>query len=327
MNMLRIIFPAGAALLALLAAADSRADDTASYPDHAIKIVVPFPAGGTADTLPRIVAERLRQKWNQTVVIENRSGAGGNIGAEAVAASAPDGYTLLASPPGPVAINENLYKTLAFRPADLMPITVLGTAPVVLDVRPDFPAKTVHELIDYARANPGKVTFASQGNGSTSHLTAILFEKLTGTQMVHVPYRGTAPALQDVMGNSVDLFFDNLGSSMSLHLSGKLRILAVCSTERIAAMPDVPTARETGVADFTSVTWFALMAPKGTPEPVVAKLNAEVTNILREPDIRAQFEKLGIQPAPMDIPATARFIDEERARWGDIIKSAGVTLD
>ena len=306
---------------------DCRADDATNYPSQTIKIIVPFPAGGTADTLPRIVAEKLRQKWNQSVIIENRSGAGGNIGAEVVASSPPDGYTLLASPPGPIAINETLYKKLSFRPSELKPITVLGTAPNVLDVRPDFPARTVQALVDYAKANPGKVSFASQGNGSTSHLTAILFEKLTGTRMVHIPYRGTSPALQDIMGNTVDLFFDNLGSSMSLHLGGKLRILGVCDAERASSLPDVPTIREAGVPDFASVTWFALVAPKGTPDAILAKLNSAVTEILREPDIQAQFLKLGVQPAPMDIPATARFLDEERARWGDIIRSAGVTLE
>jgi tripartite-type tricarboxylate transporter receptor subunit TctC len=306
---------------------DCRADDATNYPSQTIKIVVPFPAGGTADTLPRIVAEKLRQKWNQPVIIENRSGAGGNIGAEAVASSPPDGYTLLASPPGPIAINEMLYKKLSFRPSELKPITVLGTAPNVLDVRPDFPAKTVQELVDYAKANPGKVSFASQGNGSTSHLTAILFEKLTGTRMVHIPYRGTSPALQDIMGNTVDLFFDNVGSSMSLHLGGKLRILGVCGTERAPSLPDVPTVREAGVPGFASVTWFVLMVPKGTPDAILAKLNSGVTEILREPDIQAQFLKLGVQPAPMDIPATAKFLDEERARWGDIIRDADVTLE
>jgi tripartite-type tricarboxylate transporter receptor subunit TctC len=324
MNVRRIALSAVTSLLALLCVTSGRADN---YPSQNIKIIVPFPAGGTADTLPRIVSERLRQKWNQPVIIENRSGAGGNIGAETVASSAPDGYTLLASPPGPIAINENLYKKLSFRPADLMPITVLGTAPNVLDVRPGFPAKTVKELIDYARANPDKVTFASQGNGTTSHLTAILFEKLTGTKMVHVPYRGTAPALQDIMGDNVDLFFDNLGSSMSLHVGGKLSILGVCGNERVPSLPDIPTVREAGLPDFTSVTWFALMAPKGTPEAIVAKLNLAVTEILKEPEIQSQFVKLGVQPAPMDIPAAARFIDEERVRWGEIIKSAGVTMD
>src|SRR5215470_10713363 len=308
MNFASISFFAGAVLIALLCATQGRADDAANYPSQNIRIIVPFPAGGTADTLPRIVAERLRQKWGQPVVIENRSGAGGNIGADAVANSAPDGYTLLASPPGPIAINENLYKKLSFRPADLMPITVIGTAPNVLDVRLDFPAKTVKELVDYAKANPGNVTFASQGNGTTSHLTAILFEKLTGTKMVHVPYRGTAPALQDIMGNTVDLFFDNIGSSMSLHLGGKLHILGVCGPDRAPSLPDVPTVRESGVPEFASVTWFALMAPKGTPDAIIAKLNAAVVEILREPDIRDQFIKLGVQPAPMSIAETAKFI-------------------
>jgi tripartite-type tricarboxylate transporter receptor subunit TctC len=327
MNMSRITLSAVTILFGLLCVTSARADDAASYPSQTIKIIVPFPAGGTADTLPRLVSERLRQKWNQPVIIENRSGAGGNIGAETVASSAPDGYTLLASPPGPLAINENLYKKLSFRPADLMPITVLGTAPNVLDVRPGFPARTVKELIDYAKANPDKVTFASQGNGTTSHLTAILFQRLTGTRMVHVPYRGTAPALQDIMGDTVDLFFDNLGSSMSLHVGGKLRILGVCGNERVSSLPDIPTVREAGLPDFTSVTWFALMAPKGTPDAIVAKLNLAVTEILSEPDIRSQFIKLGVQPEPMAIPATAKFIDEERVRWGEIIKSAGVTID
>jgi tripartite-type tricarboxylate transporter receptor subunit TctC len=322
----RTIAIAAIALLAAFGGA-ARADDAANYPAQNIKIIVPFPAGGTADTLPRLVADKLRQKWKATIIIENRSGAGGNIGAEVVASSPPDGYTLLASPPGPIAINEMLYKKLSFRPSELKPITVLGTAPNVLDVRPDFPAKTVQELVDYAKANPGKVSFASQGNGSTSHLTAILFEKLTGTRMVHIPYRGTSPALQDIMGNTVDLFFDNVGSSMSLHLGGKLRILGVCGTERAPSLPDVPTVREAGVPGFASVTWFVLMAPKGTPDAILAKLNSGVTEILREPDIQAQFLQLGVQPAPMDIPATAKFLDEERARWGDIIRSADVTLE
>lgn len=201
------------------------ADAPKGYPDHTVRIIVPFPAGGTADSLPRIVGEYLSKRWNQPVVVENKSGAGGNIGAAYVATSPADGYTLLASPPGPLAINQSLYKpaSLGFKPPDMVPITVLGAVPNVLDVRPGFPAKTAHELIAYAKANPGKVSFASQGNGSTSHLTGILFQKLTGTQMVHVPYRGTAPALQDIMASQVDMFFDNLGSSLSLQQSGKLR--------------------------------------------------------------------------------------------------------
>jgi tripartite-type tricarboxylate transporter receptor subunit TctC len=328
MNM-RMPLLLSAVITALLALgpADCRAEDAANYPSQTIKIVVPFPAGGTADTLPRLVAEKLHQKWNVPVIVENRSGAGGNIGAEAVANSPADGYTLLASTPGPAAINQTLYKTLQFRPEDLMPITLLGTAPSVLDVRPGFPARTVQELIAYAKANPGKISFASQGNGSTSHLTAMLLQKLTGTQMVHIPYRGTAPALQDIMGETVDLFFDNIGSSLSLQQGGKLRILAVCSAERAPSLPDIPTVREAGVPEFVSVTWFALMAPRNTPDAVIAKLNSAVTESLKEPDIQAQFAKLGVAPAPMTVPETAKFIDEERARWGSIIRSANITID
>ena len=315
------------ALLAALAPVTTRAEDAASYPSRQIKVIVPFPAGGTADSLPRILAEKLRLKWSQPVIIDNRSGAGGNIGAEAVASSPPDGYTLLASPPGPIAINQSLYAKLAYDPSELKPVILIGTAPNVLDLRPGFPVKTVKELVDYIKANPGKVTFASQGNGSTSHLTAVLFQKLTGTTMVHVPYRGTAPALQDIMGNNVDLFFDNLGSSLALHVGGTLRILGVAGPERAPSLPDVPTVRESGVPDFTSVTWFALMAPKGTPNDIIAKLNATVGEILRESDVKEQFEKLGVQIDVMDVQGTAKFVASERIRWSDIIKSANVTVE
>jgi tripartite-type tricarboxylate transporter receptor subunit TctC len=324
---LHTIGPVALSLLAVFAPVASQAEDAASYPSRQIRIIVPFPAGGTADSLPRILAERLRQRWNQPVIIDNRSGAGGNIGAEAVASSPPDGYTLLASPPGPIAINQTLYAKLSYSPSELKPVALIGTAPNVLDVRAGFPAKTVKELIDYAKTNPGKVTFASQGNGSTSHLTAILFEKLTGTTMVHVPYRGTAPALQDIMGNTVDVFFDNLGSSLSLHLGGTLRILGTCGPERAVSLPDVPTVREAGVPDFTSVTWFALMAPKGTPDAIVTRVNSAVTDVLKDPDVKLQFEKLGVQIEIMDVDATAKFIETERTRWGSIIESAHVSID
>jgi tripartite-type tricarboxylate transporter receptor subunit TctC len=322
-----ITFSLALCVLGLLCPKAGRAEDAANYPSRQIRIVVPFPAGGTADSLPRIIAEKLRQKWSQTIIIDNRSGAGGNIGAEAVATSAPDGYTLLASPPGPIAINQTLYAKLSYTPSELRPVALIGTAPNVLDVRPGFPAKNVKELIDYAKANPEKVTFASQGNGSTSHLTAILFEKLTGTKMVHVPYRGTTPALQDIMGGTVDVFFDNLGSSLSLHFGGELRILGVCSSERSASLPDVPTVRESGIPDFTSVTWFTLMAPKGTPDAIIQKLNTTAMDILKDDDVKAKFERLGVQVEIMDVNTTAKFIAAERVRWGEIIRSAHVTID
>ena len=305
------------------------ADAPQGYPDHTVRIIVPFPAGGTADTLPRIVGQYLSKRWNQPVVVENKSGAGGNIGAAYVATSPADGYTLLASPPGPLAINESLYKpaSLGFRPPDLMPITVLGAVPNVLDVRPGFPAKTAQELIAYAKANPGKVSFASQGNGSTSHLTGILFQKLTGTQMVHIPYRGTAPALQDIMASNVDLFFDNLGSSLSLQQSGKLRILATGGNKRDPALPDIPTLEEAGVPSFESSTWFAVVAPPQTPPGIVEFLNREINAVLAMPEVKREFAKIAVQPVGGSTADTKKFFNTERDKWRGVIKSANIAVE
>jgi tripartite-type tricarboxylate transporter receptor subunit TctC len=305
------------------------ADAPKGYPDHTVRIIVPFPAGGTADSLPRIVGEYLSKRWNQPVVVENKSGAGGNIGAAYVATSPADGYTLLASPPGPLAINQSLYKpaSLGFKPPDMAPITVLGAVPNVLDVRPGFPAKTAQELIAYAKANPGKVSFASQGNGSTSHLTGILFQKLTGTQMVHVPYRGTAPALQDIMASQVDMFFDNLGSSLSLQQSGKLRILATGGKTRDPALPDVPTLEEAGVPSFESSTWFAVVAPPQTPPEIVEFLNREINAVLAMPEVKQAFAKIAVQPVGGSTADTGKFLNAERGKWHDVIKSANIAME
>jgi tripartite-type tricarboxylate transporter receptor subunit TctC len=290
-------------------------------------MIVPFPAGGTADVLPRIVGEKLSEKWRQPVVIENRAGAGGNIGAEAVAGSPPDGYVLLASPPGPIAINDALYKKLGFEPAKFEPVIVLGAVPNVVVVKPTFPAQTARELIAHIKANPGKVTFASQGNGSTSHLSAMLFQTLTGTDMVHVPYRGSAPALQDIMGNHVDLFFDNLGSSLNLHTAGSLRILALGSTGRVPTLPDVPTLQEVGVSGFQSVTWFAMVAPPGTPGAVTQTINKTVNEVLQLPGVREQFEKMGVRPVGGSVSETEKFIADERARWEDVIRTTNIRIE
>ncbi len=271
----RLIFQAMAWTVGCLAAQIAFLQPTISaeavtkYPSGVIRIIVPFPAGGTADILPRIVADKLREKWGQAVIVDNRSGAGGNIGAELVAKSEPDGYTLLASPPGPIAINEALYKQLAFNPSDLEPVTVLGSVPNVLAVRPNFPAKTAYDFVQYVKANPGKVTYASQGIGSTSHLAGVLFEKLTNSTMVHVPYRGSAPALQDIMADQVDVLFDNLASSLPLNEAHKLRILAVGSPKRASSLPAVPTVQEAGVPSFESSTWFAIMASPKTSAALI----------------------------------------------------------
>jgi tripartite-type tricarboxylate transporter receptor subunit TctC len=298
-----------------------------AYPSRLVRIVVPFPAGGTADILPRILADRLSEQWRQPVIVENRAGAGGNIGAEAVAGAAPDGYVLLASPPGPIAINDNLYKKLAFQPSKFEPVIVLGTVPNVLVVKPAFPAKTAQDLIAHVRANPGAVNFASQGNGSTSHLSAMLFQKLTGTEMRHVPYRGTTPALQDLMGNHVDLFFDNLGSSLPLHSAGNVRILALGSPSRVPSLPDLPTLHEAGVAGFQSITWFAVMAPPGTPPALAETINKAFAAALRLPEVTEQFVKMGVQPVGGSVAETAKFIAEERALWADVIRTTNIKIE
>jgi tripartite-type tricarboxylate transporter receptor subunit TctC len=302
--------------------------EAADYPNHTVRIIVPFPAGGTADVLSRIIGQYLGKRWNQPVVVETKTGAGGNIGAAYAATSAPDGYTLLVSPPGPLTINDSLYKpeSLGFKPQDLEPITVLGTVPNVLDVRPDFPAKTVQELIAYARANPGKVSFASQGNGSTSHLTGILFQKLTGTKMVHVPYRGTMPALQDIMANQVDLFFDNLGSSLALQ-GEKFRILATGGSKRNPSLPEVPTLQEAGVASFESSTWFAVVAPPHTPSTIVQFLNKEIAAVLALPEVKEQFGKIAVEPVGGSIAETTKFFADEHDKWRDVITSANISVE
>jgi len=298
-----------------------------AFPSSPVTIVVPFPAGGTADFLPRVVADIMSRRWNQPVVIENISGAGGNIGAERVARAKPDGYTLLASAPGPLAINHNLYKSLPYDPTKFAPITVLGTSPNVLVVSPKVTAQSVNDLITLAKSNPGKVTYASQGAGSTSHLTASLFASTAGVELVHVPYKGSAPAVNDLLGGHVDIMFDNLASSLAQHRAGKLRILAVADRNRAPALPDVPTIAESGLPNFLSVTWFGVVAPPNTPESLTTQINRAIVEALQRPEVRNRFLEQGVEPVGNTSADMARFIAEESARWGQVIKTAKVTLD
>ena len=300
------------------------AEDVATYPSATIRIIVPYPAGGTADALPRIISDRLQARWNQPVIIVNRPGAGGNIGAETVAVAEPNGYTLLATPPGPLVINEALYKELTFRPSELEPVIVMGSVPNVMDVRPGFPAKSAHDVLNYILANPGKVTFASQGVGTTSHLAGILFQKLSNTSMLHVPYSGSAPALQDLMGDRVDLLFDNLASSLPLYKAQKLQIVAVGSLQRLAALEDLPTVVEAGVPGFESGTWYAIVAPPKTPPELLDRLNKAVNEILAEPSLKAKFAELGVQPVGGTRAETEGLITRERQRWGELIRAADI---
>lgn len=313
-----------AAALAIAGATFAHAQ---SFPTKPVRIVVPFPAGGTADMLPRIVGERLSAKWGQPVIVENRVGAGGNIGADVVARSDPDGHTLLASPPGPLAINHNLYAKLSYDPTRFVPVTILATVPNVLAARADLAAGSVKEVIALARANPGKLTYASQGNGSTSHLTASLFESMANVKMLHVPYKGTAPALTDLIAGRVDIFFDNLGFTLGHHRSGKIKILAVASPGRAPALPEVPTIAEEALPGFQSVTWFGVVAPEGTSRAIAEQLSAAFNEALKLPEVQKRFFEVGAEPKGGTPAETAAFVREETERWHKVIKSANVRLD
>jgi tripartite-type tricarboxylate transporter receptor subunit TctC len=304
-----------------------QAVQAADFPSRPIRMVVPFPAGGTADVLPRILSDKLRKRFPEGVVVENKVGAGGNIGAEFVAKADPDGHTLLVSPPGPIAINQSLYPKLSYDASKWVPVTVLAAVPNVLAVSNKLPVNTVQELIAYVKANPGKVSYASQGNGSTSHLTANLFQSLTGTQMLHIPYKGTAPALADLAGGQVDVFFDNLSSSAPLHKGAKIRVLAVADSKRSPALPNVPSFAEAGVAGMHAVTWFAVVAPSGTPPAVVQTLNSALVEALRMPDVQQRFSEQGAEVVGNTPEQMGRFVRDEASKWQKVIRDASVTVD
>jgi tripartite-type tricarboxylate transporter receptor subunit TctC len=313
-----------AAALIAISPAFGQQDPAADYPNHPVKIIVSVPAGGGVDTVTRIFAAGLQRRLGQPFVIENRGGAGGNLGAEAAYTADPDGYTLLATQPAPITSNIALYKKLNFDPAALEPVAVMSRFPNVLLVRKDFPAKTVQEFIAYVKANPGKVTYASQGPGTTSHLTAELFAKATGTKMLHVPYRGTGPALNDLVAGHVDFIFMELASGMKLHEGDKARILAVATEKRLDALPNIPTLIEAGLPDFVSDTWNAISAPPKTPAPIIAKLNRTINEIINEPDTKARFRQLNLMAAGGTPQDMAKLKKEETERWTKVIRDAGI---
>jgi tripartite-type tricarboxylate transporter receptor subunit TctC len=313
--------------LAAAAALAGSAAGAEDYPARVVKVVVPFPAGGTADIMPRIIAERLSRKWGQSVIIENHTGAGGNIGAEVVAKSDPDGYTLLASPPPPLVINQSLYPHLDFDPSQFVPIIVMGRVPNALVVNPDkIVANNIKEFIAYAQANPGKVTDATQGNGTTSQLTSEMFQMMAHVKLQNVPYRGSAPALNDLVAGSVDCMFDNLGVSLQLVKAGKLKLIAVASPERMASLPDIPAVAET-LGGFASVTWYAVVAPPRTPSTIVDDVNAGINEALRDAEVQKRFSELSADPVGGTPQATASYLKQEVERWKNVIVAAHVTLD
>ena len=312
-------------LLALTAAipGSARAE---SYPNRAVKIIVPFPAGGTADAIPRLVADWLSRQWAQPVIIENRTGAAGNIGAEFAYRSAPDGYTLLASPPPPLVINQNLYPQLGYDPTRFEPIVVIAHVPNALIVNPNsVRASSVAELVEYLQENPEKVTAATQGNGTTSHLTSELFQLMTKVKLRHIPHRGSAPALQGLLTGDVDLMFDNLGVSLPLVEAGKLKLLAVASAKRLPSLPNVPTIAEI-LPGFEAVAWYAIVAPPKTPGSIVNKINADVNEALRQPELQDRLRKLSAEIFGGSPERALKHMQEEAERWGSVIRAADVRL-
>jgi tripartite-type tricarboxylate transporter receptor subunit TctC len=299
----------------------------ADFPSHTVKLVVPAAGGSTTDTLARIVAEQLNRTWGKPVVVENISGGGMVVGATQVYRSAPDGYTLLVSPPSPITLNHLLYRDLSYDPLRFVPVALLAKVANVLVVRNDLPAGNVSELIAYGRANPGKLTYGSQGAGSTAHLSASQLEVLARISMVHVPYRGAVPALNDVIAGHIDMFFDTLTTSVPMYRGGKVKILAVGSAERSPVVPEVPTLAESGLPGFRSVTWFAVVAPPATPAALVDKINGDVVAILKRTDVAASLSALTLEPLIGSPADAARFFGEETRLWGKVITSAHVKAD
>ena len=297
------------------------------WPVKPVRIIVPFPPGGSADLMPRAVTEKLAEKWAQRVLVENRPGAAGNIGADAVFRAEPDGYTLLSGPPPPLVINRLLYPNLSYDSTQFVAVSVIGAIPNVLLVHPKTNVESVQELIALAKANPGKLNYASQGSGTTSHLTAELFKSMAGGLAIqHVPYKGTAPALADLLGGQVEMMCDNLGVSLPHVRSGKLKALAVASAKRVSFLPNVPALAET-LPGFEAVAWFGIVGPPGMPAAIAQKISADVKEALKYPEVQKRLADLSAEPMGLSPAETAAFMKQETERWGAVIRSAGVKLE
>jgi tripartite-type tricarboxylate transporter receptor subunit TctC len=297
-------------ILAILAATalPARGQVSSGVPAKPVRFVVPFPGGGINDVLARIAADKLTARWGQPIVVENKTGAGGNIGADFAAQAEGDGHTLLIAPPGPLAINQSLYRQLSYRPDDFVPVTVLAAVTNLIIVRPDIGVNTVAELIALARQNPDKITYGSQGNGSTPHLTGSMFMTLTGVRMVHVPYRGENLVINDMLGGHVDIFFGNVAPALPHYRDGKLKVLAVADVRRAASMPDVPTAAEAGLPSFISTSWFAVAGPPKMPTALAQRIAADFAEVLSLPDVQTKFRSLGAEPVGTTPAETAAFV-------------------
>lgn len=300
----------------------------ADYPEKPIRLIIPYTPGGTADMLARTLGQKLTESLGQQVIVDNRPGAGGNIGADIAAKAAPDGYTLVMGTVATHAINPSLYPNMPFNAEkDFAPIVLLGTLPNLLVVNPSLPVKNVKELIALARSKPGELAFGSAGNGTSQHLSGELFKKMTGVDMIHVPYKGSAPAVLDLIGGQVQLMFDNLPSSLPQVKAGKLRALAVTSPRRSPALPDLPTLGESGLTGFSITSWFALYAPAGTPAKILARLNKEAAKAIATKELRKQWLDQGIEPAGGTADQLAEFRRIEAPKWEKIIRESGARVD
>ena len=312
-----------AAALAL-AAPNPAAHAQTAFPTRPVKMIVPYPPGGGTDLLARALAQQLGQKWQQSVIVENVGGAGGNLGSEQVARAAPDGYTLLFASPGPIATNAYMYKTMPYDPAQWVPIAVVATSPYVLVVSPHFGAATLRQVIAQARVKPGQLTAATPGIGSVGQFATIEFEMLAGIKLLQVPYKGLGPAVTDVLGGNVNMMFDMLATSLPLHRAEKEKIVAVGSTARVAALPDVPTLAEAGVPGYRAVTFFGIVAPPRTPDALADKINADVVACLKDPAFIDKTKALGMDLAPGSRAQAAKFFADERTLWGKVIKQTDI---
>ncbi|MBV6304154.1 tripartite tricarboxylate transporter substrate binding protein [Candidimonas humi] len=322
----RRIWMVRAAACAVFSVACVSAPAAAAYPDRPVKLTVPYPAGGTADLLGRILAQRLSQAWGQPVIVENKSGAGGAIGVETVAKSRPDGYNLVLGVTGALTIAPHLRK-LPYDPVkDLAPISLVGSAPNLLAVTPSLPVKSVPELIAYAKAHPGKVSFSSAGVGTSVHIASELFAHMAGIKILHVPYKGDAPSVQALLTGDVSMTIGNLPVLKPYVKSGQIRALAVSSAARTAAAPGVPAIAET-LPGYQVTTWFGLFAPAGTSEAVLQKIQAGVATALQSPDVKAQLERLGIDAVGSTPAELANYVAAESKRFGEVIRSAGIHVN
>jgi tripartite-type tricarboxylate transporter receptor subunit TctC len=306
-------------VVTLALAVPSLAQAPPGFPAKPVRFIVPFPGGGINDVLARVAAEKLQVKWGQPIIVENKTGAGGSIGADYAYQAEPDGYTLFVSAPGPLAINHSLYKQLSYKPEEFVPLTVLASVPNLITVRAELGIDTVAALIKRARENPGKLTYGSQGVGSTPNLNANMFMNMTGTQFVHVPYRGETLVVNDMLGGHVDMFFGNISPVLPHYRDGRFKILAVTDTARAPAIPGVPTTAEAGLPGFLSTAWFAVVGPPKLPDALAQRIAADFIEVVKIPDVAARYRAVGTEPVGSTPAQTAAFIREEIARWREVI--------